>query len=133
MNIWVQVFAMNAIKQQSGGSAGSEDLMLPEYFFIWGMHVDCRGKGAELFEDFLVNTMKIDMVKHGYKSNRDFIEQFTVLLESIQEISAGSLMVGKDVSISEARKGFQLDLSSLNGKILQDRLVLAYAKKLGLI
>ena len=133
MNIWVQVFAMNAIKQQSGGSAGSEDLMLPEYFFIWGMHADCRGKGAELFEDFLVNTMKIDMVKHGYKSNRDFIEQFTVLLESIQEISSGSLMVGKDVSISEARKGFQLDLSSLNSKILQDRLVLAYAKKLGLI
>ena len=37
------------------------------------------------------------------------------------------------ISICEARKGFQLDLSSLNSKILQDRLVLAYAKKLGLI
>ena len=133
MNIWVQVFAMNAIKQQSGSSAGSADLMLPEYFFIWGLDVECRGKGADLFEDFLVNTMDIDMTDHGYKSNRDFIEQFTVLLESIQEISAGSLMVGKDVSIAEAAKGFQLDLSSLNSKILQDRLVLAYAKKLGLI
>ena len=107
--------------------------MLPEYFFIWGMHADCRGKGAELFEDFLVNTMEIDMADHGYKNNRDFIEQFTVLLESIQDISAGSLMVGKDISIAKAAEGFTLDLSSLNGKILQDRLVLAYAKKLGLI
>lgn len=133
MNIWVQVFAMNAIKQQSGSSAGSEDLMLPEYFFIWGLHEDCRGRGAELFEDFLVNTMNIDMAKHGYKDNRDFIEQFTVLLESIQQISSGSLMVGKDITIREAAKGFQLDLSSLNSKILQDRLVLAYAKKLNLI
>ena len=73
------------------------------------------------------------MADHGYKDNRDFIEQFTVLLESIQDISSGSVMVGKDVSIAEASKDFQLDLSSLNGKILQDRLVLAYAKKLGLL
>ena len=133
MNIWVQVFAMNAIKQQSGGSKGSVTLMLPEYFAIWDLHTEIRGIGADLFEEFLVNTMEIDMADHGYKNNRDFIEQFTVLLESIQDISAGSLMVGKDISIAEAAKGFTLDLSSLNGKILQDRLVLAYAKKLGLI
>lgn len=133
MNIWVQVFAMNAIKQQVGGSKGAADLMLPEYFLIWDLHEEIRGKGAELFEDFLVNTMGIDMADYGYKDNRDFIEQFTVLLESIQDISSGSVMVGKDVSIAEASKDFQLDLSSLNGKILQDRLVLAYAKKLGLL
>ena len=133
MNTWVQVFAMNAIKQQAGSSKGALDLMLPEYFLIWDLHVEIRGKGAELFEDFLVNTMGIDMADHGYKDNRDFIEQFTVLLESIQDISSGSVMVGKDVSIAEASKDFQLDLSSLNGKILQDRLVLAYAKKLGLL
>ena len=73
------------------------------------------------------------MKDEGYKNNADFIEQFTVMLENIQDISDGSKMVGKDITLAEARKGYSLDLSSLNGKILQDRLVLAYAKKLGFI
>ena len=133
LNIWVQEYAMNAIKRNSGAGSSSEDLMLPEFFFTWELHEECRGIGAEKFEDFLTNIMKIDMRDEGYKDNADFIEQFTVLLESIQDVSDGSKMVGKDITLADARKGYYLDLTSLNGLILQDRLVLAYAKKLGLI
>ena len=80
---------------------------------------------------------EMDMANHGFKNNLDFARQLHFMLCNINKRSMGSAMLGKDVRLVGIQESAHLTITGsvqecFNKEILQDRLALAYARKLNI-
>ena len=137
LNIWVQEFSMNAIKHK----AGSDAALLPEHYLISTLKfnemtgTEMNPGQIELLE--WLEAKEMDMANHGFKNNLDFACQLHFMLCNINKRSMGSAMLGKDVRLVGIQESAHLTITGsvqecFNKEILQDRLALAYARKLNI-
>lgn len=136
LNIWVQEFSMNAIKHK----AGSDEDLLPEYYLVsklkfLKMTGTEMNPGQFLLLEWLAEK-GMDMANHGFKNNLDFARVLHYCMCNLNERSLGATLIGKDLRLTDIKpedhikfKGSVTD--HFHKEIMQDRLVLAYAKKLG--
>lgn len=137
LNIWVQEFSMNAVKHKASSGAA----LLPEYYLVSTLKfnemtgTEMNPGQIELLEWLAGKDM--DMADHGFKNNLDFARQLHFMLCGIQSRSLGSTMLGKDVRLASIKDSDHVSITGsvqehFNKDIMQDRLALAYARKLNI-
>lgn len=136
LNIWVQEFSMNAIKHK----AGSDSDLLPEYYLVSKLKF-LKMEGTEInpgqFQLLAwLEEKGIDMADHGFKNNLDFARVLHYSMCNLEKRSLGATLIGKDLRLSDIVPEDHITISGFisqhfHKEIMQDRLVLAYAKKLG--
>ena len=137
LNIWVQEFSMNAVKHKASSGA----TLLPEYYLVSTLKfnemtgTEMNPGQIELLEWLAGKDM--DMADHGFKNNLDFARQLHFMLCGIQSRSLGSTLLGKDVRLASIKDSDHVSITGsvqehFNKDIMQDRLALAYARKLNI-